>query len=356
MMLRSLPALLALVLAAGCATPVTQLTPVPREAVEAEEAAQRELVLVELARAQGRLDRLAFPLLAAATPLCQGKTGPRMGVSFRHLREFAGPWSVAAASALQASDTLSVSHVTPDSPAERAGLRAGDRVLAVNQATIPADRGALDALRRAMATLPEEVPVTVAREGAVHQLTVVPETVCDLGARVTVEGDINAFADGRNIIFPWAMMRFANDDELRTVVAHEIAHNAMGHIEARQKNALLGGIFGAIADIALATQGVNTGGEHTAGFMRAAAAAFSQDFEREADYVGMYLMARAGVPLDAGPNLWRQFAQINPAAIGYASTHPTTAERFVRLRAAIEEIERKRGEGAELLPEMRVRR
>jgi hypothetical protein len=57
--------------------------------------------------------------------------------------------------------------------------------------------------------------------------------------------------------------------------------------------------------------------------------------------------------LETIPNFWRQFAQINPAAISYASTHPTTAERFVRLRAAAAEIERKRAEGVELLPEMK---
>jgi predicted Zn-dependent protease len=83
------------------------------------------------------------------------------------------------------------------------------------------------------------------------------------------------------------MMRFANDAELVGVLGHEIAHNAMGHIEARKKNALLGGLLGAILDVAAATQGVNTQGQNTANFMAAAARAFSQDFEREADYVGM---------------------------------------------------------------------
>ncbi len=177
--------------------------------------------------------------------------------------------------------------------------------------------------------------------------------ICNLGSSVTIEGDINAYADGRNIFFPWAMMRFANDDELRAVVSHEIAHNAMGHIEARKKNALVAGLFGAIADVALAAQGYNSQRQNTRTFMQAGAAAFSQDFEREADYVGMYIMARAGVPLVGGPNLWRQFAQINPSAIGYASTHPTTAERFVRLRSAIQEIETKRQAGRELMPDMK---
>lgn len=182
---------------------------------------------------------------------------------------------------------------------------------------------------------------------------VVPERTCSFGTIVTVEGDINAFADGRNVILPWAMMRFANDDELRVVVAHEIAHNAMGHIDAKRQNMLVGALFGIVADVALASQGVNTGGEYTNSFMGLGAMTFSQDFEREADYVGMYLLARAGLPLESAPEFWRRFAQISPKAISYASSHPTTAERFVRLRQTVAEIEEKRAAGRELLPEMK---
>ncbi|HEY8508718.1 MAG TPA: M48 family metalloprotease [Steroidobacteraceae bacterium] len=347
----------AAVMVASCATTTTQLAPIAREEVEAEEANQRELVLLELAKAQDRLHRLAYPLLAAATPVCSKKTGYRFGFSYRTVHDYKGPWVSAARSALGLSDTVSVVSVIAGSRAEHAGMQQGDRIVAINGVDIPIGRNASAAVASALEkTNGADAIFDIVRDGAPLSLTIAPETVCDLGLVVTAEGDINAYADGRNIIFPWAMMRFANDDELRVVIGHEIAHNAMGHLEARRKNAAIGAILGAIADVALATQGVNTGGEYSASFMRAGAQAFSQDFEREADYVGMYIMARAGVPLATGPNLWRQFAQISPSAIGYASTHPTTAERFVRLRSTIEEIERKRSRGVELLPEMRTRR
>jgi beta-barrel assembly-enhancing protease len=345
-----------LLVLSACATTTTQLAPVAREDVRAEEIAQRELVLAELAKAQQRLNDLAFPLLQAATPLCTGKTGPRLGVLYRAVAEFQGPWVEAARSALKLSDTVTVVGVTAGSPAAAAGILPGDQLVLIGGRAAPAGRGAVDAVSRMIAEAGAG-PIRLGIRRGIDNLDieVVPEVVCDLGTIVIVEGDINAYADGRNVIFPWAMMRFANDDELRAVIAHEIAHNAMGHIEARRKNVLWAGLFGALADVALASQGVNTGGQNTADFMRLGAMAFSQDFEREADYVGMYIMARAGVPLNAGPNLWRHFAQINPAAISYASTHPTTAERFVRLRLAVAEIEAKRADGRELLPEMKAR-
>jgi beta-barrel assembly-enhancing protease len=343
-----------LIIASGCATTTTQLAPISPEDVLAEERAQRELVLIELLNAEQRLNNLAYPLLRAATPLCETKAGPRIGVALRSSEDYRGPWIDAARSGLNLTDTVSVVVVADGSAAQVAGLKVGDRLLAIGSVPIEPGRNATSAALRLLrdhGTAPLSIAVT--REGTRKTIEFVPEVVCDLGTIVTAEGDINAYADGKNIIFPWAMMRFADDDELRAVIAHEIAHNAMGHIEARRQNMLLSGLLGALADVALATQGVNTGGQNTADFMALGARAFSQNFEREADYVGMYIMARAGVPLEGGPNLWRQFAQINPAAIAYASTHPTTAERFVRLRAAIEEIEAKMIAGTELLPEMK---
>lgn len=56
---------------------------------------------------------------------------------------------------------------------------------------------------------------------------------------------------------------------------------------------LLGGLLGAVIDVAAATQGIRT--DMTGRGMRAAAAAFSQDFEREAVYVGVYYVERAGI-------------------------------------------------------------
>ena len=51
---------------------------------------------------------------------------------------------------------------------------------------------------------------------------------------------------------------------------------------------------GLVFDILAAVAGVNTGGDFMRIGAEAGAGAFSQDFEAEADYVGVYLMARGG--------------------------------------------------------------
>lgn len=43
----------------------------------------------------------------------------------------------------------------------------------------------------------------------------------------------------------------------------------------------------------------------------------------------------------------------NPGSIRFASSHPTTAERYVRLDHYIREIEDKRAAGQPLVPEVR---
>ena len=90
-------------------------------------------------------------------------------------------------------------------------------------------------------------------------------------------------------------MRFAEtDEELATVVGHEIAHNVMGHLKSRRTNTIIGGLLGVLVDTAAASQGADTGGFYTDMGMRMGATAFSVDKEQEADYVGRYLMERGG--------------------------------------------------------------
>lgn len=179
---------------------------------------------------------------------------------------------------------------------------------------------------------------------------------CPYGLILQRSDEVNAAADGQNVFVNTGMFRFVeNDDQLAIVIAHEIAHNVMRHLDGKKANTILGSLFGAIIDIGASAYGVNTGGEFAKAGAKAGALAFSQDFEREADYVGMYIVAATGRPLAQSPDFWRRMAQENASSIVFAGTHPTTAERFLRLDATASEIERKLALGVPLQPEMRGR-
>ena len=258
------------IVAISCAAPTTQLSSVGPDVVRAEQLKQQQLVIESDLKLQRRLDDIAFPLLVAARPLCGQKVAPLSGVRYANAHSFKKDY-VNAARALGFTDTLTIVGIAKGSVGERAGLSVGDRVLNVAGMPAPVGPNAMRELaarfagrtqkgRRNSAT--ESVGVTKftvrrftgSAEGGTSadiSLELNADTVCASAATVVKADELNAWADGRGVYITSAMMRFANDDEeLAVVVAHEIAHNGMRHIEARKKNATLGALFGALFDIA----------------------------------------------------------------------------------------------------------
>lgn len=165
---------------------------------------------------------------------------------------------------------------------------------------------------------------------------------------------LNAHADGQNVVIYPAMIDFAkNDNHLAFVIAHEFAHNIMRHVDAQQKNVTFGALLGTVVDVAAGSQGANTGGVFgklgsQQGLMR-----YSADFESEADYVGLYILARAGFAIEQAPDFWRMMSQAEPDAIYISSSHPTNPARTIAMTKIIAEIRAKQRAGLPLLPNIR---
>jgi beta-barrel assembly-enhancing protease len=354
-MARAICLYLLLVLVPGCVSTQTQLASVDPQIVKAEEGRQRALAIRTLERQQSELDSIAWPLLVAAAPFCE--TAPQVAFRAGTRHAYRNEWQTAARDAVGLGDTLMVVGVTPGGPAAAAGLLAGDLILAIVDERGFAGPYTGDRFGKAMekARRTPDVPLRleVLRAGEVLNIAVPWVMACPYHTVVIQDGSLNAFADGKAVYVTTAMMRFADPLELAVIVGHEIAHNAMGHLDAKKSNVMAGGFLGLLADIALATQGVNTGGRFTAEGMQAGAMVFSQDFEREADYVGLYILALAGIDVKEAPTFWRHMAIASPGSIAMAVTHPTTAERFIRLEQVIAEIELKKSAGEPLRPEMK---
>lgn len=376
---------LILSLAAACAAPTSQIATVSTDEMRAEQLKQQAFVVrADLADQQRVLD-VGFPLLRAALPICgQGATTTRAGVYFAN-QYAAGKDYQSAVRALGFSDTLTVIAVVKGSGAERAGIVAGDRLIHVAGRPAPVGKNALKDLNEEFARIrnadsnyalgirhapPGAWPSSVTSGHDVTQqatgaptasdssmmsevtITAAPDTVCDYSLVSLRSTELNAFADGKIVYVTSAMLRFAaSDDELAIVLGHEIAHNAMHHMDAKKRNAGLGALFGAVLDGVAASQGVYTGGSFSQNFAAMGSQVFSQQFESEADYVGLYVLARSGRPFANSADFWRRMGAENPGSIKFASSHPTTAERFLRLEKATTEIQQKQASGAALLPE-----
>jgi predicted Zn-dependent protease len=330
---------------------------VSQDQIVIEQARQQQFALELALKQQLRLQTVAEPLLRAAVPLCGAKVRPISGFvagnAYRWKKDYFN-----AAMAAGYNDTLTLINVTTGLPAADAGLKVGDRILAIDGAPLVTGPRASDDLASKLPSPKSKVAkrylITYRRGASSATVTVVPQMACAYTPQVVEADETNAYSDGQSIFVTTGILRFLNDDsELAVVVGHELAHNAMHHIEAKMKNSLMGALLGAVVDVAAATQGVNTKGDFANQGAQLGAMVFSQDFEREADYVGLYILALADRPLDGTSNLWRRMAAAHPGSIKFASSHPTTAERFVRLNTWRGEIEQKVAMGEPLKPEMK---
>jgi membrane-associated protease RseP (regulator of RpoE activity) len=355
-------AIAATAMLSGCVTPQTQYSAATPVAVTAEAQKQKELLVQEAVRDRTRLATVSAPLVAANVELCREVVIGSLGFGWWNLGDLPRELNEAAAAAYNLTAVPQVNFVHLGGPADRAGIKLGDQLVALDGRDLPvgddAARQARDRVREIMkggrAAL-RPIDVVLRRNGLRVQASVDPVLVCDFPVVVDNSDRVNAYADGVSVKITRGMLRFAeNDHELAVVLGHELAHNVMGHLSAKKTNAVMAGAGGFVVDVLIAAAvGVNTGGAFTKAAMDAGGGAFSSDFEREADYVGVYMMARAGFAIEAAPNFWRRMATRDPKSIDHASTHPSTAERAASLETAVEEIHRKQAAGQPVLPEFK---
>jgi hypothetical protein len=346
-------ALLVAVLAAACA-PTSNLPTISKEAAEAEAEKQRQLVLDDYSKDAARLGDIAFRLFTANADLCKNRTRPSTGVLLIDKDMLGKDFSRTVSDRFALEDGVAILAVAAGSPADKAGLKVGDRLMRVGDWAVPAGRAGAEQVGAKFQELAKDgqalsVTVRPADGGGERTVTLTPAVACAFDVGLVFADDVNAFADGTHVVLFTGMMRFTGtDEELATVVGHEMAHNLMDHVSKQQGNALLGTLL----DILVAGVGVNTQGA----FSRMATLAYSKEFEAEADYVGLYLMARAGYKIEETPNFWRRMAIAHPGSVkgGFFATHPGTPERFLALEKTVAEIDGKERSSQALLPESEI--
>jgi membrane-associated protease RseP (regulator of RpoE activity) len=343
----------------GWVNPKTAAPPVAKDA-SADEA-KRQMVYVLKARAKEarRVEDIAFRLMAANQDLCADRA-PRLGLAWEIANSFDAKVRPAAVEAYQLGDGMTVTVVVANSPGAAAGLQPGDVIVSVNGEAPATGKGAAKKFSKRIEEIQGQsvAPLTfvVRRAGQEQTLAVTPVMACSYGVEVADSSELNAYADGKSIYVTRAMLRLAaSDEELALVIAHEVAHNGQHHIQAKRKNAAVLGVPGLLLDVAAAAGGVNTNGAFAKAGMQYGASRSSAAFEAEADYVGMYYLARAGFPTDGVEDFWRKMAVEAPEAIFIKSSHPTTPDRFLAIAAAAQEIEDKRTQGEALTPNQKVK-
>lgn len=168
---------------------------------------------------------------------------------------------------------------------------------------------------------------------------------------------VNAFCmpGGKIVVYEGILPVASADDELATVVAHEVAHAVAKHSNERLSQAILrqyGGralgqvLSGSSAGVqVLGSVLYNVGGKFIFELP------YSRAQEYEADRIGLYLMALAGYDYHNAPNLWVKMARRGGSkGSEIMSTHPSDQNRIRAIQEEIPKVEAFMRNGGRVAP------
>jgi len=300
----------------SCASVETKL-PVPNAAMLSEETRMQESRAFENYLGMSkRLDRVSSSVLMANADLC-AKTRTDLGLTTHSVKSYPKALRAGAKRWLGAADEPRVFLVRGNGPA------AGK---IVPGAKLRGPKG--DGLAAGSAFFKKKIAAGDGIEAESPDGNIInynpPKTrICDYKVKLKFSGTVNAYATGKTIIVTTGMMGFVeNDDELALVVGHELAHNTLRHVRKGIQNTILSGF----------------------------ATRYTRPFEAEADYVGLYYMARAGYETQGVELFWRRLGTAHPKSVVKAKTHPVTPSRLLSIRMSAAEINAKRAANLPLVP------
>jgi predicted Zn-dependent protease len=156
-----------------------------------------------------------------------------------------------------------------------------------------------------------------------------PECLNQSRVRIVAEPNINAGSAGEGeFLITTGLLRKANDEQLRGILAHEIAHDDLGHPAKMQ---LVG--TGLTLGAALLEKVFPASGAITPIAGTLIASSYSRPQELEADRHAVTILRRAGYSKDVMLRALSWIMQIQGnSGGGFLSTHPATDERIRALK------------------------
>ena len=238
---------------------------------------------------------------------------------------------------------LLVLHPIANSPAEKAGVRAGDILLSINGNSMRSKVDLEGFFNNGIASC-KECDVVIKRENKEVLFKIQPVNLpADANFTVGPEGTAIAGTDGNRFMASYGILNLVrDDDELAVILGHELAHLLRNH-HAKELSGMTMGSALSPAVSRMLGLGPILGpfvGAIFGVFAGAFQAGFSRDLEREADYIGLYIAHSAGYNVSKAPDFWERVAIENPESLvgDYWATHPSAAERLVRIKKTVKLI------------------
>jgi hypothetical protein len=265
---------------------------------------------------------VGYRLATANVDLCVERM-VESGVLIETLAQYGADYRAAAADVLKLTDRPTVALVVPGSPADRAGVEPGDALIDADGAPFarapPASAdGKFAAVDTAMTALDVALAdgkarLTMERAGQRVPIELIGTPACKARFQLLPGNNPDATANGTWVQLSTGMAGFARTpDDLAAILAHELAHNALGH--------------------------------------RLAKARIQRAQELRADRLMPYLMARAGFDPHAAVALWLRFKRRHLGGLIPSTTHPGWGERAKAVAVEVARIDGLRARGEPILP------
>ena len=215
-------------------------------------ATARPMSVRTLAAQELRLATIAYRIATTNVAACPTREAVS-GMVLHDLSRYDPALRPAVASAFSLHNGIGVLGVVPGSLAEEAGIRVDDEILMVGPYAVEDSQAyskpksfarmeQFDRILQAAMTY-GATDLVIRRQGVQLRLPLRAAYGCGGKLTLTNSATSNAWADGRNVLITTGMTAMSkNDDEIAFVVAHEMAHNILGHGGGKsQKRGIFGG-------------------------------------------------------------------------------------------------------------------
>jgi Putative metallopeptidase domain len=277
--------------------------------------------LHELSESDERVARIGLRLLTANAFRCS-KLMPATGMVLHSLAQYRGPARAEAQALWRFPSPTSIAIVVIGSPAERAGLRGGDGLIAVaslklegNSASDQGSTALRDQAEQAIAAQPVDAPIglTIVRDDQTLHIDLMPVPACRSRLEVVDGVSVKARSDGKTIQLGQAFVRGLSDEELAVVIAHELSHTILAHREQLA---------------AWDSRPSNSRSKQTRKRM-------ARDFEDAADLLSLQLLASAGWDPGAAPSFMRKHGRRFDPSFLASGVHRKAEDRARRMERQI---------------------
>jgi len=243
------------------------------------------------------LENTAYKILQANTDRCP-EVSFETGMYVHTVRDYPETLKELVAEKLSLGEKPSIRHIVSGSPADRAGLKLGDKILSVNELEIVSGENARPFFETVMRRelLSGSMTLKVLRAGKTIERLVTAEKVCGYPVKLFFGDYVNAYTDGEEIWVTTELVETIGSEEgLAMIIAHEMAHATEGHIFKEP----------------------------------------TRQFELDADRLGMIYLVKAGYDGRLALTQWTANPLNHKSQIG--ESHPNFEERWRVLDAALAE-------------------